>query len=234
MRKWPAILIALASVALLVGLAAILTQEREPHYNGRSLSSWLKTYDALVMTQDSPEFAESEAAVRQIGTNAIPHLLNWIRDEPAPWRRTVRRAIPYPVADTRLVSFLLEGSDKQGAASSGFIILGTNAASAIPALLPLIKDTTHPRTAKRAIASLSFLGPAAFPALTNSLADRSQPFRTTIAIYLGAFMAPDVGTNTVLPPLNAALNDPDPEVQRTVAYAVKRLTSDPSTDAHHQ
>jgi HEAT repeat protein len=79
-------------------------------------------------------------AVRHIGTNALPFLLRWLSDEPAPWRRKTRRALeklPHPfdrlgrLTDARMGP---KSDLRHRLAIYGFIVLGPDAAPAIPAL----------------------------------------------------------------------------------------------------
>jgi hypothetical protein len=54
--------------------------EREPVYQGKTLSWWIYHASAPFMeSHDAPERAD---AVRHIGTNGLPFLVAWIRDAP--------------------------------------------------------------------------------------------------------------------------------------------------------
>jgi HEAT repeat protein len=108
-----------------------------------------------------------------------------------------------------------------------FGILGTNAASDIPELVAMMDDPNCPRTARRAIAALSSLGAPAFPQMTAALSNTSHPNRDIIAAFL-FWMAHDIGTNACLPPLTAALDDPDPQVRGAASRALYRLTNAPA------
>jgi HEAT repeat protein len=106
-----------------------------------------------------------------------------------------------------------------------FCVLGTNAAPAIPELTTLMKDSTRPKTSWRAIAALGNLGLQAFPHMTAALANTNHPNRDQAALYLATLIAPSFGTNACLPPLTAALNDPDELVRSTAAMALGYLTN---------
>jgi len=55
-------------------------RSREPEYGGKRLSEWVMAYaDYTSPTSDSQQIDD---AIRHIGTNAIPYLLDWIRYEP--------------------------------------------------------------------------------------------------------------------------------------------------------
>jgi hypothetical protein len=70
----------LKQVPILVLCASVaIAAEQEPSFNGRLLSQWLG--DLLLGGLGS---TPTEGAVRAMGTNAIPTLLNWIAYEPSP------------------------------------------------------------------------------------------------------------------------------------------------------
>jgi HEAT repeat protein len=64
--------------------------------------------------------------------------------------------------------------------------------------------------------------------MTAALADTNHVYRDRVAMSLGFFMAHDVGTNACLPPLIAALDDPDPQVRSAASRALRRLTNAPA------
>jgi hypothetical protein len=78
------------------------TDKPEPRYQGISLTAWLCTYDSYFSSTNFPTMAQMDQAadaVRHIGTNALPFLLRWLSDEPAPWRRKTRNTLeklPHP------------------------------------------------------------------------------------------------------------------------------------------
>jgi hypothetical protein len=69
----------LVIVAFLVGAAmtaAFVRRDREPSYSGHSLSEWLHAARPGYINPAAPP-AEATAAVRRIGTSALPALLKW-------------------------------------------------------------------------------------------------------------------------------------------------------------
>jgi len=61
-----------------------------------------------------------------------------------------------------------------------------------------------------------------FPEMVSALADTNYPYRDQIALYFWG-MVHQLGTNACLPPLQAALNDPDPKLRSRAAYALKQI-----------
>src|SRR5258707_12233233 len=84
-RFWIGVGIVLAGI-----LAVLLWQSRrtrEPVFEGRTLSSWLERHVANSSADppyNSPGWHKEEAALRHIGTNAIPTLLQMIRAKDPP------------------------------------------------------------------------------------------------------------------------------------------------------
>ncbi len=199
----------------------------EPNYNGRSLSEWLALYTRAERNGGVP--TEAELAVRSIGTNALPFLIASLRYELPLWRKTLLTLATWPVEGKTLDegkvvygrAWILGRTARQTeTADTGFVILNTNAAPAIPALEVLMKDDRKPTKALRAIWALGEIGGPAVPALTNALADTNQANRCRImeALYgieiNSANHYRDTPTGVCLPALTRALNDLDPEVRR--------------------
>lgn len=137
-RKRVAAVTALVVAALgTVFWIASSPREREPIYQGKTLTDWLS--DCWPGRSPTPGKLEQDAfAVRQIGTNAIPVLLQWISAKDGPFKqKTVTWIARHP-----RVPFRLESSvDKNMLAVSGFMILGkAQASSAVPALVKIIRN----------------------------------------------------------------------------------------------
>ena len=84
----------LALVILIMVLAALAPSPlgpREPAYHGRPLSYWMDIYYGGPPMD--PTRLEAEAAIKEIGTNAIPCLAEWIQYEPALPTRVARELL---------------------------------------------------------------------------------------------------------------------------------------------
>jgi hypothetical protein len=57
-------------------LVAIITREREPSYLGKPLRAWLR--EATYGVGDAGSHDQAIQAIRHMGTNAVPFLLEWI------------------------------------------------------------------------------------------------------------------------------------------------------------
>jgi hypothetical protein len=237
------VLIVLALVAF---ACALLSRKSipEPSYAGENLSEWLAGYERPERNGGVPTAAER--AVRSIGTNALPCLLEWIRYELPPWRQALLKVATWPVPGKSLDEgkvvygkSSIEGKSLRKAEQAyfGFVILNTNAISAIPELEALMNNNQKPTVGLRAIYALSEIGIPAIPVLTNALANINQSNRIDIiyAIYAVErncrFYDRDRCHAACLPALTRALKDPDAEVRRQAESTLYNLAPHTLTDA---
>lgn len=212
-------------LVVVVGVIAYwqLRPRDEPKYQGRYLSEWLDP-DQNGMNGDNfdRDAAIARAAVRNIGTNALPCLLKWIDYESPAWRITLRRML----RRTRWYGMSEGQADRRAYLTTwGFTFLETNAASAIPKLQALMKDTTKPESSDRAIYALGCIGEPAIPVLKAALADSNQSNRSEI-ISAFRLIALNQGTNACLPILVEALNHHDPSVRKQAETVVLEIAPD--------
>jgi hypothetical protein len=223
--------------SLIAAFARSASSEKpQPRYKDRQLSEWL----AMCRPGDGPwdTGGEAERAVRLIGTNALPFLLEWIRYELPPWRQTLLRFATRPVPGKTLEegkivygqSRILGRSTRLAElAQLGFVILNTNAIPAIPDLERLMKANQRPVVGSRAIYALGDIGGPAITALTNALADTEQSNRIEIMhalcsaeraspyYYGGAY------DGAALPALTQALKDPDSSIRRQASVTIYNI-----------
>jgi HEAT repeat protein len=87
MKRRSVIKFSLLSAALLVGIALLLNYSREPSYQGKGINAWLDDYVAYTNTP-------WRTAIHQIGTNAIPYVLQRLAQNDSPWRIRYRAIWP--------------------------------------------------------------------------------------------------------------------------------------------
>ena len=169
----------------MVGLALLLRHDRVPLYRSRPLTYWLTLTRApgtLVQEQGAD-------AIRRIGTNSIPILLDRIGYDCPRWRTWLGRQkfeahtkswgrwIPIWTTSFPAMERVLEAVEAFGA-------LGPAASPAIPRLLALTKDSNE--RAQFAVQALANIGPDATSALLEVVADpganRNARARATSAI----------------------------------------------------
>src|SRR6266536_4295309 len=192
-RRRVMLIVAGVLVAVVVAIL-VWPGEREPVYQGKRLSEWLELY------LNTGKSREPSVAVRHIGTNAVPWLLEWLEHNDLPnWKLGFlgsAEKLPRAVRDSsvfrKAIRFVIKRPSNV-AAINGFEILGTDARSAIPALTRMMNDSMNRGRAVRATLALVMIGKDAIPALLGALTDVTQHDRSWIAGSFG-FMG-DVGTN---------------------------------------
>jgi HEAT repeat protein len=180
---------------------------REPAYHDLPLSAWLARYSP---ERDSPE---TDEALRAMGTNAIPTLLENLRARDSRLRLTVPAlGIRYTPAEVR-----------HARAQKGFTALGANASNAVPDITAIYERDLSSSSRHAAANALVEIGPAAkgaIPALISSAASTNSEVRA-FAVYTLGRMA--LEPERVNPVLIRALQDPDREVRYDAAFGLGAL-----------
>lgn len=213
-------------LACAVAVAALLFQSRdhEPSYDGRSLNDWLVGLTNYNGDDDTDQAAE---AIRQIGTNAIPYLVQYTRY--TPWPLRVKAAGVIAALAKRLGrDWRLRGSRSEARAQGAFdalVILGPAAAVAIPDLTQLAADPGDLGRASRAMFTLGFMGAQALPPLMAILTNQQSRLRPQAAMSLSR-----LGTNA-LPAVTIIidyLRDPNENLAALSAISLGKMRQEPS------
>jgi hypothetical protein len=232
----------IALAVLLVILAGVIAwqvlREREPVYQGKRLSVWLQGYQVwnYQLREDSPGV---DAAVRQIGTNALPTLFRMLSAKDSALRlmlvrfaqqhtytgtklshtrdgrlyyRTVRRGIGINPTPSETLNFR---------AVAGFRALGSDASNAVPKLTEIYKQTPGSGPWGPG-AALGAIGPAAGEAIPSLLLNVGNTNAGAREIAVRALGEIHSQSQLVVPVLIAALHDPASEVQRQASLALGR------------
>jgi len=180
-RKRKRLLLALAGiVALVAGLWLVLNRNAEPTYDGRHLSEWVVI--AAPMNPVTYTTFEKEAAanaIRAIGTNGLPHLIQWLGYEPKGLGKLLffnfQKAPQRFQTNPAILSMVYKRAVQAWGAEESFSILGSSAAPAIPAISQILHSTNYStRTRSHALSALAFIGPEAFPAMLGVVSNLSQ------------------------------------------------------------
>jgi len=215
------LLLGLLLTSLLAGGALYLFLDREPSYQGRSLSSWLTELDSFVHLS---KYRKAEEAVRHMGTNALPHLLTMleIRDS-----KLKRQFISLTRKQRWLKLRVTPDYHHHIRAGNALLALGTNATPAVSVLADWIdpesvsrKDVLTRLQALKVLGELAPLAQDAVPALLRSLDDQEPKIRGSAALTLG-----QIGQEpaTVVPALITCLRDPNPEVRGSTMSALGKF-----------
>jgi HEAT repeat protein len=243
MGKKRGILLAVLFVALLGGLAWVLSRPTEPVYQGKPLSAWLKDF---YYGWDEDTNQAAFVAFREMGTNAVPDLLKTIQSDDPPFQRMIselnrrQSLVHFPLRETWL---------QREAASIALYAVGTNAKPAFRALTNLLLHTdtlvvglvslggmwsSEERLEERFIQAdcpgvlsavpLAGMGSEGLPPLIAALTNQKAFIRYSATRGL-AWERADL--NIVVPALIARLNDKDLLVHFTAVLALGRLRAEP-------
>jgi HEAT repeat protein len=176
------------SVVILGLLVSRALRQDEPVYLGRTLTTWLD--DSLQDGHLEDAFAPSPAqtAVRHIGTNGIPYLLEMIRAKDSAARRFV---IGLERRQDLFQPRLLSDQDKHGLGVTGFEMLGPLGKPALPDLMQLLGDP-DPQIRMSVVYCLGRIGPEArdaVPLLLPFLDGTNQSLAWAATEALGAIHA---------------------------------------------
>ncbi|MGZ4987837.1 MAG: HEAT repeat domain-containing protein [Limisphaerales bacterium] len=206
------ILCIFAFIGALGGLSWFLLVPHEPGYDGKPLSAWLDEWNRYILawdqkSPDRPKRDRAQAALRQIGTNAIPTLLKMAgRKDPA-WKKTL-----IAIANKQsLVRLRFQPPHYyHSKAANGFGALGPAAQPAIPALIGLLRDEDRDVRACAAFCLHEF-GPSAsnaVPALVEALNKEGNGWGMVLINSMLALRMIHSDSELVVPVLREYLDGP--------------------------
>ena len=209
LKRWRLGLRVLA-VVLPVSLIITIWLRLEPRHEGKTLSEWLsQPWDEGVSDEDTA------TALRAMGPRVLPTLLDWLQQRDS----RIKRWIAMQAEKQTLFELNFEGADvRRGTAVAGLRLLGTNAASAVPALAKLIDD---PELGDAALSGLAAIGKPAGVVLLSALTNRPA----TVRIAVIGFLVGDsfIKLPETIPALLRTLHDDNPPVQATAIGVMSRL-----------
>src|SRR5437879_4899885 len=158
MGKRKVIFFCLGVAFVLTAVVWAISREREPSYQGRTLSEWT---DLLPGKND-----DASNAIRHVGSNSLPVILKWLRYEPPSWKVKMVRplgAVPDWVRPRFLVRWLVDkpAQARVGRSYRVLSILQEGAAPIAPELLRLSYDKSDvvPNRALQALGSMGTTSP---------------------------------------------------------------------------
>ena len=200
------LLVALAGLSAWQGL-----RQPEPVYQGKRLSVWL----------ERPTGDDRDAqTIRQIGTNALPFLIKWLRAQDTrlnQWETTWVQWQTTWAERQNLVPFhflvpvhFKSAEVRRAEAAFGYEALGPLANAQVPSLMDAITNDPSPEVRLAAEEVLIYLGPEArraAPALFRATKDPNDMVRINAFWVLGKIL-PEA--RLTIPVLVAGLDDPSP------------------------
>lgn len=215
-RRRRTLMLSLLAVISFAGLAWLLRNPSpsEPVYKGLRLREWLAQNQDGTYVHDG-----AEDAVRQIGTNAIPTLLQMLRAHDSPLKLKLmelaqkQHVIPIHWAPAEYQAM---------AAQDAFYILGPIASNAVPGLIQIFKDRISDSSRSLATLSLFDISPAsdaAIPVMAKTLMDSNSPADARVdAAQALAIMSSQ--PQLAVPALIHGLADPEPQVRALSAESL--------------
>jgi len=181
------------AVLLLVGAALYLfpPSTPEPVYGGRKLSEWLPDYNYATTSE---RHLRAEDAVRHIGTNALPFLLNWIDYQDTTAMTQARRAYNEVQHTTRRGRFWYNNRKERAyQAAHAIVTLGPEANATVPLLSRMLTADGDDRS-RNAAYTLAHLGTNGVPPLQAALTNTNSNVRKVATNALQR-MAAEAHTN---------------------------------------
>jgi hypothetical protein len=147
-------------LAAVVLVSTLWPREFEPEYKGKTLATWLLQRGSGSYLQ----MAEADAAIRHIGTNALPYLIRWIQYESG-WKDSIApKVVKWPViGNSRFVQRIIWNTTayRANSAANGLYVLGPEVygfgSPAIDELLRLANNPKKPETQARAMRLLDLI-----------------------------------------------------------------------------
>jgi hypothetical protein len=210
-------------VLVLLGLLWFLYGQAppEPAYGGKSLTAWLQTYDPSAPSgRGSPAWNETDEAVRQMGTNSIPILLQMLCEHDS---KLKLRWVAWAQRQKFLKIHFVPAAIRNIEASRAFIVLGDAAKDAVPELMRVYQENNSAESRSAIEDAFSWIGPAAQPALPLLLQAATNSYIKMRANALWALGEIQAEPQLCVPELIRALGDSDQWARVSAAHALGRF-----------
>jgi HEAT repeat protein len=226
---------------LLVAIAgAILWQvpgEREPVYQGKPVTFWIKEGYFHFPSGVTPQ--QANEAVLAVGTNGLPYYVRLLETK-EDWALKLK-IIRWLKRQPYLRGYFTgpDAASHRAVGACGLSILGAEAKPAIPALSKLLACGDEEQIGRAAL-TLPDIGLEGIQPLTNILMNSKTQSRFFIVNALGAYAKPEnrwskpraseereVATKIVVPILISCLNDADIKVQGSAISSLGRFAAEP-------
>jgi hypothetical protein len=236
MRRQPKLFVC-AFAGIIVAVLALLTwafYPREPSYQGKRLSIWVDEYATNFWHNNPGPAANAQAAVRHIGADGVPFLLDAIATKPSFPKKKLRQI--FPQNWHRKLRLEDKSGDTRKMGAHGVTALGTNAPpDIVPKLMMIITNHPHQDSRRWAAHALCWLGPAAEPAipfLVKCLKNDDPTIRAYAASALGMVQRrPDVTAPALINYLEFCIASLDTSNTTSEAYNAIRSLRASGTNA---
>ena len=213
---------------LLTGIWVWASRVPDPVYEGRPLSQWLlpvnmNSFISLAEIQRLIQQQERmKQAVHTVGTNSIPLLLSMLAAHDSPAQRRLHHWL---IRHPRWRMHPVEDFQRNAGALDGFLVLGSAARTAVPAMLERYEQAPARSILRQTFpAAFGQIGPgaaAAAPALARAVTNAPTAVGKLNAIFALAKIRASL--DLTVANLTLALADPDPEVRIAAAGALGEI-----------
>jgi HEAT repeat protein len=220
----------------------MLSGEREPEYNGRTLSQWVEIYEVSFNPMPAEEDPPKDSAARREAVEAAHHLrdkilpraLRLLRAEKPQWKNKVEHVMEMNLDVRRWCPLWVWGpfyGDRGEDSVVYFEMLGPDAGSAVPELARIMRQADSSRVRERAMFALACVGKEGLPPLMEVLGDPQNPDRRRAAYALlnmkrAAADQQAAVASPAVPLLIKSLKDPDRNVSTAGATVLGELALD--------
>jgi len=222
MRKRRLYLVLMMTVGLSVLLLGLISFPwGEPRCQGRSLSAWIVRYGYAL---DQPE---AEDAIRQIGSNAIPHLLSWMQYRVPDRKKTLMQKADHFLPNGIFFDWARvdRGSIRFICAAHAFEMLGPDAKVAIPGLTEIMNDGRADLNAIYASYAIAHMGPEGVAPLVTALTNENNRIRRFVLRGMRYLKA---DARSALPLIIEHLQDKDTALAMAAAQTLGELGLEPA------
>jgi hypothetical protein len=212
------VFISVGIIMLIAGALGVFlwcsSRPREPEFEGRTFSTWLEGHVASSAANppyNSPGWHKAEDALRHIGTNGIPILLEMIcaKDPPPTLRKFLNMAQRWGwLRITRRPAY-----QRNEESEYAFRVLGTNAAGAVPGLIRIYEGNVSPSSQRCAALALGNIGRPAGAAVPMLLRDFSHTNSDVRFYAVSAVLHIGGDYDVLVPHLTRALKDSNVSVR---------------------
>ena len=224
------------SIIILCALGTVLwillhRRASEPSYQGKPLSYWVRCL-SIPRTPHSSAAQEDKAmeAIRHIGTNAFPLLLQWLCYDNSVSRGHLWASLPPSLRKIQPLGDLVFYSPKMVRAARVtrvFISLGPDASPALPSLAELFITTTNFGVRTRCWVILREIGAPSVPALATAAADKRAYTNNSIFEILQVLQQIGAPATSAVPALRILLRDAEPSNRALLSDAISHITGQP-------
>lgn len=184
-------------------------------YEGRTLSAWLEGYDVW---GPGVSHTNIDEAVRQMGTDTLPHLLKLLQAKDSYPKLVINRIL----SKQRLFTCRFTPAERlHSRALAAFQVLGTSAKAALPDLVTINQRHNHGYV----MSAMAGFDKDAEIALVRELTNRTSEIREYAVYLLGSG---SYDSAIVISALGKSLRDEQPEVRRYAAISLGRLAKHPA------